>query len=379
MRLSILPIITCLAACGPAEPSAVQDPHRGTEAPASFPLVVGQAGADDIGLFLAGMPVRRGAGLSALQQTEEYQEHRREIMAVWAGSRSRLNVMRSWSFSQLAPTIGTCDTVLYPFGGPDLLHVSALFPQARTYVLIGQEPAGEVPALEAMPPGEVLAVLAAFRQATRTQLECGYFITQDMRSDLQRGALRGVTPILLSAVALSGGRVDSVNGLSVGGKRGVDMRFSDAAGMAHRACYVEGDLSNSGFKGGLRQWLGGLGGDITYFKAASYLMHDNRFSQSREFLITQSRVVLQDDSGIPFRWFRQGWTQRFFGSYETPIELFVSHQQNDLRQAYATQPTSPLPFGSGYRVSRLEGNLLLAIKHQAPTPLPVALNTPGID
>ncbi len=365
IHLIILPILSCLASCGPFEPSAVQDPHqRDAESPASFPIALGKAEPNDIGLFLAGMPVRNGATLSAIQQTEEYQAHRREMRAVWGLSTLRLNHMRSWSNSELAPNFGDGETVLYPFGGPDLLHVSAMFPQARTYVLMGLESAGEVPALESMPPGEVLAVLAAFRQATRTQLESGYFITQDMRSDLHWIALRGVTPILLSTVALTGGRVESVNRFAVGGKPGVELRFCDAAGLSHRACYIEADLSNAGFSSGCRKWLAGLGGNITYFKAASYLMHSDRFSQSREFFLTQSQVILQDDSGIPLRCFTEGWTMRYFGVYEQPIELFSKYQQDDLRQAYvATQPTSPLLFGTGYRVSQMEGNLLLASKH----------------
>ena len=365
MRISliILPIITCFSACGPSKPSAAQDQlQRVTEPPASLPMALGKAGPDDIGLFLAGMPVRGGAALSELQQTVEYQAHRREMGAVWRFATLRLDLMRSWSNSELAPIVGDGGTVLYPFGGPDLLHVSTLFPQARTYALMGLELTGEVPALESMPPGEVLAGLAAFRQATRTQLESGYFITQDMRADLQRKVMRGVTPILLSTVALTGGRVESVNGFSAGGKPGVELRFCDAAGMSHRVCYVEGDLSNTGFSSGYRQWLAGLGGNITYFKAASYLMHDNGFSRSREFFLTQSRVILQDDSGIPLRRFTQGWTPQFFGNYDHPIKLFAKHQQDDLRQAYATQRTSPLPFGTGYGVSQMEWNLLLAIR-----------------
>jgi len=363
-RLINLLLITCFAACGPSKPTAAQvQPQQGPEPPVSFPLVSGQASPDDIGRFLAGMPVRRGAALSGLQQTVEYQAHHHEMSAIWAFSTLRLDLMRSWAQSELAPVVGSGGSVLYPFGGPDLLHVTTLFPQARTYALMGLESVGDVPALESMPSGEVLAVLTAFRQATRDSLQNGYFITQDMRSDLQRSALRGVTPILLSTVVLTGGRVESVNGFSAGGKPGVEMCFSDTAGVSHRVCYVEGDLSNAGFSSGYRQWLAGLGGTVTYFKAASYLMHDNAFARSREFFLTQARVILQDDSGIPLRCFTQDWTLRFFGNYDHPLNLFSKYQQDDLRRAYATQPTSPLPFGTGYRVSQMDGNLLLAIKH----------------
>jgi hypothetical protein len=220
-----------------------------------------------------------------------------------------------------------------------------------------------VPALEAMPQAEVLQALAAFRQSTKTQLLIGYFITKDMRSELEHSSLRGVTPILLSTVAMTGGTVESVQSLSAGGNPGVEMRFTDAAGVHHTAFYVAGDLSNSGFKGGYRQWLAGLNGKVTYFKAASYLMHDDHFSQAREFFLTHSRTVLQDDSGIPFRGFKpDGWSFQFYGNYEKPIELFAKYQQPDLLQAYATNPCKPVAFGSGYRTNYYDANLMIAIK-----------------
>ncbi len=359
----IVPIAMGLAACGPSKPTAVQPQFLDTP-PANFPVVSGEAGPNDIGLFLAGRPVRRGAVLSRLQQTVEYQEHQREIGRLWRMMvRPRINRIEQWAGQEVMPAVGGGGTVYYPFGGPDLLHVGAMFPGARSYALMGLESVGEVPALESLPPGEVLAALAAFRQATRTQLQAGYFITKDMRSDLEGSVLRGVTPILLSTVAMMGGQVEVVNPVSVAGNAGVEMRYSDGSGMRHTAYYVSGDLSNSGFKGGYRDWLAGLGGKATYFKAASYLMVDDRFSQARDFFLSQSRAVLQDDSGIPFRHFAPGaWSFRFYGNYERPIELFREYQQEDLRQAFATNPSSPLDFGSGYHVNAWEANLLLAIK-----------------
>ena len=363
LLLTIIPILMVLTGCGPSKPAATE-PKYLDQPPANFPVVTGEAGPDDVGLFLAGKPVRRGAALSRLQQTVEYQEHQREMGRIWRDTgRQRIHLMEAWSAGEVTPQIGGGGTIYYPFGGPDLLHVSAMFSQARNYALMGLEPVGEVPALETLPPGEVLAALPAFRQSVRTQLLIGYFVTKDMKSDLERSALRGVTPILLGTVALMGGEVESVSPLSVGGNPGVEMQYYDGGGMRHTAYYVAGDLSNSGFKGGYGQWLGGLAGKATYFKAASYLMWDDRFKQAREFFLSQSRAVLQDDSGIPFRHFAQGtWNFHFYGNYEKPIELFTEYQQEDLRQAFATNPKSPIGFGSGYAANYYEANLLLAIK-----------------
>jgi len=360
--LLLLPLIVCHFACTPAKPLA-RPTQAGEDPPPNFQVVSGEAGPDDIGHFLAGLPVRYGAALSQRQQMPEYQEHYREMHGLCrVAKRSHVNRMRDWSAFELTPIVGTGGTVLYPFGGPDLLYVCTLFPQARTYVLMGLEPVGEVPALGPMAAGELFASLAAFRQATRTQLAAGYFITKDMKAELEHKSLRGVLPILLSTVALIGGEVESATLITAGGNPGIDLRFRDAGGDRHTAYYVSGDLSNSGFKGGYRQWLTSLGGKVTYFKAASYLMTDNGFSQARDFFLSQSRFILQDDSGIPFRYFGQGWTFRFYGNYEHPIEFFAKYQQEDLRQAYANNPQSPINFGSGYHMKPDGANLLLGIK-----------------
>ena len=321
-----------LVACAPPPRPVVRTVYL-EDPPPSFPVAPGVAGSHDIALFLAGRPVGRGAVLSRLQQTEEYQIHQREIGALWCQSgRGRVSRMRQWANSELSPAVGGARVVFYPFGGPDLLHVNALFPQVRNYALMGLEPVGAVPALEALPPEEVLGALAGFRQAVRTQLITGYFITKDMRTDLDRSVLRGVTPVLLCTVALLDGQVESVAPISAGGKPGVEMRFLSADGAGHTAMYVAGDLSNGSFAGGYPNWLAGLGEGVTYFKAASYLIHDNRFSQAREFFLTRSRAILQDDSGIPFRYLAgPEWSLRFYGSYEQPIELFAKHAQSDLR------------------------------------------------
>ena len=359
----ILPIALILTACGPLPPTAGQTQYLDAP-PADFPVVTGEAGANDVGLFLAGKPVRHGAVLSQLQQTEEYQTHQKDTSQLWRNQvRNRINVMQSWAGAEVTPAVGGGGTIYYPFGGPDLLHVCALFPQAQTYALMGLEPVGEVPKLETLPQGEVLSTLAAFRQSTKTQLLAGFFITKDMRSDLERSTLHGVTPILLSTVALMGGTVESVSSMTAGGLPGVELRFSDASGMRHTAYYVRGDLSNSGFKGGYQQWVAGFGGKATYFKAASYLMYDDRFSKAREFFLSRSKAVLQDDSGIPFRFFAKDlWTCRFYGHYEKPIAFFAKYQQADLRQAFDEGTAGPLPFGAGYQINYAVANLMLAVK-----------------
>lgn len=358
-----LSLATLVSACGPTPPRASSVQYL-AEPPPSFPIVAGEAGPDDIARFLAGKPVRRGAVLSRFQQTVEYQTHQREMKRVWDHFASRrVARMGDWSAVNLAPFSTGKSALLYPFGGPDLLHSLALFPQVPHHVLMGLEPVGDLPALESLAVEEVLGALPAYRQATQTQLQVGYFITKDMRSDLERSALRGVTPILLGTVSLMGGEVTSATPTSVGGKPGMELRFRSAYGSPMRATYISGDLSNSGFNAGYRGWLDAQGSAVTYFKAASYLMHDARFSSARDYFLGRSSAILQDDSGIPFRHFAADhWSIRYYGFYDKPIELFAKHHQDDLRAAYAANPRSPIPFGSGYHYDAGNANLIFAIK-----------------
>ena len=42
----------------------------------------------------------------------------------------------------------------------------------------------------------------------------------------------------------------------------------------------------------------------TFLKSASYLLHGGDFSIVRQIVLTHSRLVLEDDSGIPLRFFK---------------------------------------------------------------------------
>jgi hypothetical protein len=361
-RLLILPLLL-LAACSGPKPRGGQTQVLAPDEP--FTAAKGQAGPDDIARFLAGRPVHHGETLSNWQQAGNYRDHSASMLSNWKHFASRrTGSQREWSENNLRPLLGSTSTVLYPFGGPDLLHAVALFPGASTYVLLGLEPAGGLPGLESADSGAVFGSLKRLETAMSTQLRSGYFITKDMKNDLNGGPMPGVTPILLASLSLMDATVDSVQPLNAGGRTGVDIRFSLPGGGSKRAIYVSGDLSNGGFNGSYRSWLGSYSGSVAYFKAASYLMHDSGFTGIRDWVLGNCRAVVEDDSGIPYRDFDQSkWNVKLFGDYKAPIDLFTKYQQNDLKAAYEGGASAGgLTFGSGYHYQPEEANLLVATK-----------------
>lgn len=360
-RVSVLALAALtVSSCTTRKP--VEEHLPGDVAP-TFATVAGRAEPDDIARFLAGKPVRHGEMLSRLQQTPEYRQHEAEMRGGWVAlTRNRVRQMEDWSQANIVPNTSHDRVLFYPFGGPDLLHAEALFSHVPTKILMGLEPVGLLPDLETRTPAEVLAVLPAYRHATRKQMQVSFFVTKEMKTDLDDSVLQGVTPIMLATVALMDGTVESVSPLAAGPYPAVDVRYLNRYGMRCSAIYVCGDLSNGGFKN-YRAFLDSYGRGPVYFKAASYLMHDDYFSAARADFLARATAILQDDSGIPYRFFApEAWEIRCYGRYQDPIPLFAEQLQPDLRAAFQLWPDSRLPFGHGYQFRSAESNLMFAVR-----------------
>jgi hypothetical protein len=305
---------------------------------------------------------------SQWQSTADWISHDPAIQAAWNDFRQqRYEPMQQWALNELPTRIPRQHVVRYFFGGPDLLSVMAFFPEAPTYILCGMEPIGKIKSIEELSPEELQIGAAQVEEATKTFLLYGYFITKEMKTQMSNGPFQGVLPILLTFLALNNHHILSVELLPLGGVPGLRIRFQPRlGGPEQQLFYAQANLSNEGNLSFFK-WLRSFGPGPAYLKAASYLLHENGFSRTREFLLSQSTAILQDDSGIPLRFFDpEKWGLYFFGTYQNPIELFKKYYQSDLAASYsASGLRGPMPFGTGYQCNTGESggaNLLLAVK-----------------
>src|SRR5206468_9635638 len=121
---------------------------------------------------------------------------------------------------------------------------------------------------------------------------------------------------------------------------GIRIVFTRSPGSSQTLYYFCTDLSDAGVKAtpGLLRFCEKQGQGVSLLKAASYLMHETGFSRVREFLMGYSRLIVQDDSGIPLRFLaEQEWNVRYCGRYTGPIEIFKKYWQPDLADDYARQ------------------------------------------
>lgn len=348
----------------------------------------------ELAAFLAGRELPPQSPLAPLQQTAEYKQHAREYAAQWFRYDERYFApMRQWSATELVPRIGPSPQVTYMFGGPDLISALALFPAAQLYALGGLEPVGRLSNPLSLSPEEIHASLATLRKSTEVIMNFSHFITKDMKTDLASSHFQGVFPIMLVFLSFTDARIETAERLTLrrdgtlapgeesGGQAALRIVFHAYPGApASEAVYLQANVADGPLKDNpaLLTWLASRGPSTGYLKAASYLPHEGGFSTIRDFLLSHSRAILQDDSGIPLHVFRaRGWHVMFFGSYTKPLDIFTKYDQPDLREIFGGGAGFPLPFGFGYRWQRGESTLLLALPpDHAPRALPAAPPAP---
>jgi len=324
--------------------------------------------------MIAGLDGPRTASLTP-EQRAEWIQHARATDAEWKRLKVRyLNKIDHWASENLKDA-ALDGTAFYPFGGPDAGTVLAVYPNAREYVMIGLEPAGKLPETQ---DGYTPEYWAGVRQSLRSAVALGFFKTEEMADDFSGEGVGGITPVLLLYIARSGFKVEDVQEVHVSPDgviaaapdtppvnheiRGVAIFFSDSSGRQQKLTYLALNLADTLKKRPTAmQLLQGLGRVKTLLKSASYLMHKPYFSAIRNVILTQSDVVVEDDSGIPYRFFHENdWDIQLFGSYAKPIPLFKDWQQDDLAEAFSAYSVPPLEFGFGYRYQPNTSNLLIA-------------------
>jgi len=102
-------------------------------------------------------------------------------------------------------------------------------------------------------------------------------------------------------------------------------------------------------------------------KSAVYLLHAESLADVCNYFLERSDIIIQDDSGIPFRMFDPGkWRISLFGMYTRPpyiSDLANPPVQSDLAQAYKNANGSlGFNFGYGVLAGSHKSNLLCAVR-----------------
>jgi hypothetical protein len=347
-------------------------------APHAIPVAPATAGPNDIARFLAGMPVPGNSPLAPLTRDPAWQAHSAFFEGEFTKLYQRqLQKLHAWVATYLPEVTQPVPVAFYMFSGPDFLYVDQFFSNASVYVLCGKESMGPPPDPLRIP--NLAGALGNLENAMKSSLNTTYFITKNMKVDLQQQNLNGVLPILyvfivradksitnvtFGALNSNGAFEQAAAGKKGGSIPGVRIRYTDnQSGNSQTLYYFNTDISDGGIKStpGFLKFCERLGTGSSFLKSSSYLMFENGFGTIRNFIIAHSNRIVQDDSGIPLAYFDPNkWNLRLFGVYLGPIDLFKQHYQPRLQELFRQSNPPPLDFGFGYRWNYKEANLIVA-------------------
>ncbi len=328
------------------------------------------------------LPAAGDAVIDKLVATDSWQKHQEVMQTQWKAVRARLDAIEKWRDQEIKLKDVAGRTMLYPFSGPDFLNAWALYPNHGKYRFFSLENPGALPDLGKMGPKEFEALLASVREAFTEIFQRNYFITSYMGKQLTQAQLKGAVPVIATMMALNGLRIAKIETIDpfpdltkaftepqakrpAKMLRGAKITFVSAGDKVHELSYFSLDATDKALLHypEFLDWVSRNKPASALLKSASYLLHDTQFSKTRGMILASADILVQDDTGVPYRYIRQAhWNTRFFGKYHHPIAPMQWGYQSDLEQAFKDAKSEPLPFPFGYHWKGQEGGLILATR-----------------
>lgn len=305
---------------------------------------------------------------------------------------------------------GLPTTLVYPFGGGDLLSALTTYPDARDITTMSLEHAGDPRRLARVKKAEQLRVSLELIRATSSGL---LYANDSMTENLmkgQRGEIPGQLAFFITALAIHGYEPVSLrffrieadgtphyltqseiaaaekaqakvlraphmwtapdfsvafsNSELVFVKKGEDPKTQ---ARVHR--HIAADLSDGALKVHPEpiRYLHTKKNVVAMTKAASYLLWREDFSQVRDYLTGNMVLMISDSTGIPPSYAKKaGFEQETYGTFQTSF-LGASEAHNAaFRELWKNQARRALPFRYGYIDGASNFHMLVTRKAAQP-------------
>jgi hypothetical protein len=384
------------APCAPVKPCEVpaESAPAAAEAPAEF-------GAEAKLLYAvvscSGAPLPRGVDAKVVAAFCAKQ--RPQIQAYRKGYLPKASAF----LAGLRPA-GLPTTVVYPFGGGDLLSALTTYPEARNVTTLSLEHAGDPRRLAAVKSAKTLAEsLEVIRQTSAGLLTQNDSKTENLMKG-QRGEIPGQLAFFLTALAVHGYEPVSLrffrvepdgtlhyltpseiaaseketarllrgqwvspdfspafsNSELVFVKRGEDPKLH---ARVHR--HIAADLSDGALakSPGILKHLAAKGRFVAMTKAASYLLWRADFSGVRNVLLDRMVFMISDSTGMPPGFARKaGFVQETYGTFAKSYLPASTAVNADFVKLWSSQPRRVLPVRYGYLDGEHHYHLLVTRK-----------------
>jgi len=292
------------AACRRSAATA-DGPDGGAGSPGTSPYDVEMT---DVARVLGGVPPARPKVFAALLELPAWRQYEAESRNHWSAAwPARYEPVRKWANTALKDASANCQTLLHPFGSTDFLPAYLMFPACEGYVLVGPDPVGQVPKLDAATAAQMAAVADDVRRAFPEVFADG---DAPGRSPADPRRVGAVTLLLVQLARLDarivaasrfdigadGHPLESIP-ISGGGARpdALSIAFEVPNGRPQSLVYLPADLGDAALKRRPAVWtfLRLQAPFVTLLAPASGIEGDHS-TVLRELILAQSRVILAD-------------------------------------------------------------------------------------
>lgn len=281
-------------------------------------------------------------------------------------------------FAELVPA-NLPKTVVYPFGGGDLMTGMAVFPDFDELTTLSLEPAGDPRGVTAMPAPRFNKALAAIHKELRRLYRVNHSLTKEMIGSFRGGSLPGHLIFSLAALDIHGmvptavyyfeladdGSIDYVTTaelerLSARGSKkrrnatfgNVEIRFSrpgDSRVRIYRHLMANLDDPHIAADPRVLRHLEAKGKVAMMTKAASFLLWWDNFSTIRTYVLGHAAWMVSDATGVPPEHAQAaGFVQETWGTFTGPILNPGKKTANAFRKLWQANPRRKLAFRFGY-------------------------------
>jgi hypothetical protein len=284
---------------------------------------------------------------------------------------------------------GLPTTIVYPFGGGDLVSALATYPDATELTTVSLEIAGDVRAIDKADNKRLAGELTQLRDHLGKLFLKAHSRTINLDIET-RGAIPGEVAFTMAALAIHGyepvtlryfafqpdGTLkwlteEEISKNKADGRAGpfanAEIRFKKPGEAKVRILrHVAYDLSDASVKRApaLIKHLETKGKVSAMTKAASHLLWDDaNFSVIRDYLMNHTDWMISDTTGVPPRIAKKyGFVQDVYGAYEWP-EPFGTVNNTDAKAFHEMFKTAtPITFRYGYPDNKSHGHIVVTHK-----------------
>lgn len=335
---------------------------------------------NDTAHFLAGLKGRATGPFEKLEDTDAWRTYAAEFEQTWnVVQKEQFRAVDAFQKRELAPIRTNSDFVFYPLSGPDVLYATHFFPSGRKFVFAGLERVGHIRPIENYKAETLDKQLHAWRASVASIFERSFFVTSEMDQQFHGRVADGLLPLIMLLLVRGGDTIDQVryghltdagefayeDGTDLSTRHpAVEIQFRRDTGTEIRTLYYFSIDLGPAFetKPAFSRFLHRQGTPDTLVKSASFLLHWRQCKGLRAYILEDSNLVLQDDTGVPFRFFRSAeWQVSLFGEYSRPDRPFRREYQPDLAEAFQDAgKVRELGFSLGYGYGRRPSSMMLA-------------------